>query len=197
MKICVYCASSERIDEAYFQAAERLAEEFVRENIKLVYGGGSTGLMGRVAEVVLRNDGWIKGVIPRFMAEIENVRDDLSEIQYTETVQERKACLLEDADAIVALPGGTGTLEELLEAITLKRLGQFFKPIVILNTAGFYDHLEAMLMKCVTENFMKEKHLQMWSFVSEPQEVLPKIRETPDWDKDALSFAIPRYTGTD
>jgi len=107
-------------------------------------------------------------------------------------MHQRKAKFLEGIDGLVALPGGTGTMEELLEAITLKRLGQFSKPIIILNTNGFYDPLEKMLLKCVNEKFMHEKHLEMWKFVDTPEEVISAIRNSTEWSKDAIDFATYR-----
>jgi len=190
MNISVYCASSARIDPVYFDAVEQLAEEFVREGVNVVYGGGGIGLMGKLADAVLAAGGTIKGVIPRFMSEVEWAHQGLTEIEFTDTMHQRKAKFLENADAIVALPGGTGTLEELLEAITLKKLGFFPKPIVILNTKNFYNPLKEMLEKCVSEHFMKAKHLKMWSFVDEPPDVLSTVRNTPPWDKNAIQFAV-------
>ncbi len=190
MKICVYCASSARVAPVYFDATERLAREFVKANIDVVYGGGAIGLMGKLADVVVAEGGTIKGIIPKFMDDVEWTHPKLSEVVFTETMHERKAKFLEDIDALVALPGGTGTLEELLEAITLKRLGLFFKPIVILNTGGYYDPLKEMFARCASEHFMRQKHIAMWSFVDEPEEVLPTIRNTPDWDKNAIQFAV-------
>ena len=192
MNICVYCASSARVDPIYFEATERLAKEFVKAKVHVVYGGGAIGLMGRLADTVIAEGGTIKGVIPKFMDEVEWTHRNLTEVELVDTMHQRKAKFLDNVDAVVALPGGTGTLEELLEAMTLKRLGQFTKPIVILDTNGYYAPLRAMLEKCVTERFMKDKHLSMWSFVTEPEDVLPTIRRTPDWDKNAIQFAVVR-----
>lgn len=186
----MYCASSARVARVYFDATERLARELLREQVEIVYGGGAIGLMGCLADTVLAGGGSIKGVIPTFMHEVEWTHPGLSEVEFTETMAQRKARFLVGVDALVALPGGTGTLEELIEAISLKRLGLFDKPIVILNTNGYYDPLREMLQRCVRENFMKEKHLGLWSFVDEPEEVLPTIRSTPDWEKDALKSAV-------
>lgn len=189
MKICVYCASSAQIDQAYFDATERLAKEFVKAGIEVVYGGGAIGLMGKLADTVLENGGKIKGIIPKFMNEVEWAHKKVEDLEFTETMHERKARFLENIDGLVALPGGTGTLEELLEAITLKKLGLFTKPIIILNTNHFYDLLIQLLEKFISENFINEKHRQMWTFVDEPEEVLFAIRDAPSWDKDAIHFA--------
>jgi hypothetical protein len=192
MKICVYCASSATIDKAYFDATERLAGELLKDDVNVVCGGGAGGLMGKLADTMLAGGGRIKAIMPKFMNEVEWAHKGISDFEFTETMHERKARFLEGIDALVALPGGTGTLEELLEAITLKRLGQFTKPIVILNTNGYYDPLKQMLERCIKENFMHAKHRAMWAFVTEPEDVLPAIRNAAVWDKDAISFAVNR-----
>ena len=192
MRICVYCASSQKISSLYFEATEKLAIELVKAKVELVYGGGASGLMGKLADVVLEHGGKIKGIMPKFMNEVEWAHKKVTDFEFTETMHERKARFLENIDGLIALPGGSGTLEELLEAITLKRLGLFTKPIVILNTGGYYAPLKDMLEKCVKENFMVEKHLEMWTFVSEPEEVLPALLSASTWDKDAIRFASIR-----
>ncbi len=190
MNICFYCASSAQVDPVYFEATERLARILVREGVNFVYGGGAIGLMGQLADTVLAEGGSIKGIIPKFMDDVEWTHPGVSEIVFTETMHERKAKFLENVDALIALPGGTGTLEELFEAITLKRLGLFTKPIVILNTKNFYAPLKEMLERCVRERFMKAKHLEMWAFVDEPEEVLPAIHNAAPWGEDAIRFAV-------
>ena len=189
MKICVYCASSARVNKSYFEATEKLAIELVKANIEVIYGGGGVGLMGHLADTVIDNGGYIKGIMPKFMNEVEWAHKRVIDFEFTETMHERKAKFLENIDGLVALPGGSGTLEELLEAITLKRLGQFTKPIVILNTNGFYDPLQQMLEKCVSENFMDERHLEMWTFVNQPEQVIESIKNATPWSKDAINFA--------
>jgi uncharacterized protein (TIGR00730 family) len=190
MRICVYCSSSAKIDKSYFKATERLAKEFIKNNVEVVFGGGATGLMGKLADTIIENNGKIKGIMPRFMNEVEWAHKKVEDFELTDTMYERKAKFLQDIDGLVALPGGSGTLEELLEAITLKRLGQFTKPIVILNTNGYYGPLKQMLEKCVNEKFMHKKHLEIWSFVEEPEEVLEKIKTSKSWDANAIEFAV-------
>jgi uncharacterized protein (TIGR00730 family) len=192
MKICVYCASSATVDKSYFDATERLAKEFLKENIEVVFGGGAVGLMGKLADTIIAGGGRIKGIMPKFMNEMERAHQGVLDLELTETMHERKAKYLEGIDGIVALPGGTGTLEELLEAITLKKLGQFTKPIVILNTNGYYDLLRQMLDKAVRENFMHPRYLEMWAFVDEPEGVIPALRTAAAWNKDAINFAVNR-----
>jgi uncharacterized protein (TIGR00730 family) len=130
--------------------------------------------------------------MPKFMNEVEWAHKKVADFEFTDTMHERKARFLVDIDGLVTLPGGTGTLEELLEAITLKRLGLFSKPIVILNTNGFYEPLKQMLEKCVQEYFMMEKHLEMWTFVNHPEEVVPALQSAGDWDQEAIQFATYR-----
>ena len=190
MRICVYCSSSAKIDKSYFKATEKLAKEFVKNNVEVVFGGGAIGLMGKLADTIIENKGKIKGIMPRFMNEVEWAHKKVEDFELTDTMHERKAKFLENIDGLVALPGGSGTLEELLEAITLKRLGQFTKPIVILNTNGYYEPLKQMLEKCVNEKFMHKKHLEIWSFVEEPEEVLEKIKTSKSWDANAIEFAV-------
>lgn len=189
MKICVYCASSALIDQAYFDATEQLAISFVRAGIEVVYGGGGSGLMGKLADTVLEHGGKIKGIMPKFMNEVEWGHKLVADFEFTETMHERKAKFLEGIDGLVALPGGSGTLEELLEAITLKRLGIYTKPIVILNTKEYYEPLRLMLDRCVDERFMHPRHLDMWTFVNEPAAVIPALLEAIEWDGGAIRFA--------
>jgi len=191
-KICVYCASSAKIDKVYFEATEQLAKLFVNGRIEVVFGGGAGGLMGKLADTIIENGGKIKGIMPRFMKEIEWAHKGVTDFEFTETMHERKTKYLEGIDGLVALPGGSGTLEELMEAITLKRLGLFTKPIIILNTKNYYEPLKDMLDKCVSENFMHEKHLKMWTFVNEPEDVICALENAPDWDEDAIEFATYR-----
>ncbi len=191
MRVCVYCASSSRINPAYFKATAQLARYFVEDGIEVVFGGGASGLMGCLADTILAHGGKIKGIMPQFMNEVEWAHKQLADLEFTETMHERKAKFLEGVDGLVALPGGTGTLEELLEAITLKRLGKFAHPIVILNTLDYYNPLRQMLERCVEEQFMHPKHLEMWSFVDTPEEVIPTLRQTAKWEDSAIKFAVP------
>lgn len=189
MKICVYCSSSSKINEKYFKATENLAKEFIIEKISVVYGGGSAGLMGHLADTIIDNGGKIKGISPRFMKDIEWTHKRLTDLELVDTMHERKSKFLEGIDGIVALPGGCGTLDELIEVITFKRLGLFTKPIIILNVDGFYDPFKEMLEKCVDEKFMDDKHLEMWQFVDDFKDVVPSIRNAKPWNSDALKFA--------
>ena len=155
----------------------------------MVYGGGGIGLMGAVADGALEAGGHVIGIIPRFMTEVEWQHPGIANLEIVEDMRERKHRLLTGSDAVVALPGGCGTLEELFEAITLKRLGIYFNPIVLVNTNGFYDDLQRFLLKTIDEKMMNREHAEMWSLVDSPDEVLPRIRATPTWREDARAIA--------
>jgi uncharacterized protein (TIGR00730 family) len=189
MRICIYCASSSKVDKAYFEATQKLAEDIAARGITLVYGGGSAGLMGCLANTILKNKGQVIGILPRFMDKVEWGHKGLTQLTLVKDMHERKKLLIKDIDGVVALPGGCGTLEELMEVITLKRLGKFTKPIIILNTNGFYDHLKMLLDKMIQEHFMRSEHGEIWQFVNKPEEVIPAIENTPNWDSSAIKFA--------
>jgi uncharacterized protein (TIGR00730 family) len=188
-KVCVYCASSEKSDAVYLNAARRVGEILAENSIVTVYGGGAIGSMGRLAEGVLAKGGKIIGVIPRFMQELEWDHKGLSELQVVENMRERKHIMLTDSDAAIALPGGSGTLEELMEAISLKRLGIYLKPIVLVNVKGFFDPLLTMLQRCIDERFMDERHAAMWQVAAEPDDILGAIHSAAPWTHDARRFA--------
>ena len=192
MRVCVYCASSEMCDRAYHDAARRLGELLADAGCTIVYGGGAVGLMGSLANGALARGGKVIGVIPRFMTEVEWQHPGLADLEVVEDMRERKHRLLSDSDAVVALPGGCGTLEELFEAITLKRLGLYFSPIVLLNTREFFTPLQTFMQQVIRERFMNSEHAQMWSLVNAPEEVLPRIRATPQWREDAREYAVVR-----
>ena len=143
MRICVYCASSEHCDRIYHDAARTLGRLLAEAGCTIVYGGGAVGLMGSLANGALAAGGEVIGIIPRFMTEVEWQHPGLASLEVVEDMRERKHRLLTGSDAVVALPGGCGTLEELFEALTLKRLGLYFNPIVLVNTNGFYAPLRA------------------------------------------------------
>lgn len=192
MRVCVYCASSEMCDRAYHDAARRLGELLADAGCTIVYGGGAVGLMGSLANGALARGGKVIGVIPRFMTEVEWQHPGLADLEVVEDMRERKHRLLADSDAVVALPGGCGTLEELFEAITLKRLGLYFSPIVLLDTREFFTPLQTFMEQVIRERFMNPEHAQMWSLVNTPEEVLPRIRATPPWREDAREYAVVR-----
>jgi uncharacterized protein (TIGR00730 family) len=189
MRICVYCASSDGADPIYRETAYRLGQTIADAGATVVYGGGGKGLMAAVADGALSKGGDVIGIIPRFMIDVEWQHPGLANLEIVEDMRERKHRLLTGSDAVIALPGGSGTLEELFEAITLKRLALYFNPIILLNTKNFYAPLHQFMQQTVQERFMNPEHIDMWSMVDDVDEVLPRIRATPRWSEDARSFA--------
>ena len=153
------------------------------------YGGGSVGLMGAVADEALRLNGKITGVIPQFMVDVEWQHPDVKDMILVKTMSERKSRLVADVDAVVALPGSTGTLDELFEVVSNKKLGLFTKPIVVLNTDGFYNDVRKQLEYMVDEHFMNYNHLQVLRFVDNPQDVLETIESMGETNSAAALAA--------
>jgi len=189
MTITIYAASSSQVDPVYFDAARRLGELMAQHDITCINGAGSKGLMDCVSNASLANGGRVIGIIPQFMIDEGWSHNALSETIVTDGMHKRKQLMAEMSDACIALPGGVGTMEELLEIITWKQLGLYTKPIVILNTNRFYDELLTMLEKIKAEKFMHPKHAEMWYVAQEPEEALSYIRKNPAWEDNPRSFA--------
>ena len=187
--VCVYCASSSRVDSLYFEAATRLGSLIAQKGMTLVTGGGCQGLMCAVEDGALENGGKAIGVIPRFMVDCGWQHTGLTELRITADMHERKKMMADLADAVIALPGGCGTMEELLEIITWKQLGLYLNPIIILNTGGYYTPLIEQLERAVETNFMGEIHSKIWSVASTPEEALDIIGNTPLWDASIRKYA--------
>src|SRR5574337_1337799 len=192
MRICVYCASSQMCDAAYHAAATRLGELLAEAGHCIVYGGGAVGLMGSLANGALARGGKVIGIIPRLMTDVEWQHPGIENLEVVEDMRERKHRLLTGSDAVVALPGGCGTLEELFEAITLKRLGLYFNPIVLLDTLTYWKPLDAFLHQVIEQRFMNPEHAKMWSLAAAPEDVLPAIENAPKWDEHARDRAVVR-----
>jgi uncharacterized protein (TIGR00730 family) len=190
-RVCVYCASSRSADPRYHAEAAALGRILAGAGVEIVYGGGSTGSMGALAEGALEAGGRVVGVMPHFMNDLEWAHRRLTELHLVDDMHARKRRMIEGTDAVIALPGGCGTLEELFEAITLKRLGLYVNPIVLVNTLGFFDHCARLLQACVEERFMDSRHLTMWTVVPGAGEVLATIGAAPPWTESARGFAIP------
>ncbi len=154
-QVCVYCGSSAGEDPAYAESARILGCALAAARIRLVYGGGSVGLMGVIARTVLDAGGEVTGIIPRFLEKQERVFPDVSELIVTEDMHERKMLMFERADAFVGLPGGIGTLEELIEQLTWAQLGQHQKPVLLANIAGFWQPLIDLLDHMRAEHFIR------------------------------------------
>ena len=156
MKVCVFAASSRSIDEAYFEEARALGAELARRGHAVVFGGGASGLMGAAARGASAEGGELIGVAPRFFDQPGILYEGCTEMLFTETMSERKKLMEDMSDAFVTLPGGIGTFEEFFEALTLKQLGRHAKAMAVLNTLGYYDAMEAMLVRAVEERFFPE-----------------------------------------
>ena len=187
--ICVYAASSTKIDAAYFQAAQELGTLIAQKKWNLVNGAGNMGLMAATSDAALAEAGHVIGVIPHFMIERGWQHIGLSELIEVNDMHERKKTMADLSDGTIALPGGIGTLEEILEIITWKQLGLFVKPIVILNINGFYDNLVQQLSHCIDEQFMRKLHGELWQVAKTPKQALTFIEQTPDWDLALSKFA--------
>lgn len=188
--VSVYCASSRQCHPAYHEAAERLGRALAASGVTVVYGGGGGGSMGALANGALAHGGRVIGVLPRFMRELEWGHTALSELVLVDDMRQRKQLMLERGQGAVALPGGCGTLDELCEVLTLKRLGLYFHPIVLVNTRRFFDPLVALLESAVSEHFMDERHRAMWQVVAEPEAVPEALATAPPWTSDAQGFAV-------
>lgn len=174
-RICVFCGSTTGARPAYVEAARGLAAELVRRGLGLVYGGGSVGLMGVLADAVLAAGGEVIGVIPRGLASRELAHAGLSDLRVVGSMHERKATMASLVDGFVALPGGLGTFEETLEVLTWAQLGIHDKPVGVLNVAGYYDGLRRMLAHAVREGFLRDEYAGLLLFADAPAGLLDRL----------------------
>jgi len=174
--ICVYCGSGFGADPAYAEAARTLGRAMAASGLRLVYGGGSVGLMGTLAREVLDGGGMVTGIIPRFLQSRERRMDDLTETLVTEDMHERKMLMFERADAFVALPGGVGTLEELVEQMTWAQLGRHEKPVLIANIGGFWDPLIELLDHMKRERFIRSGMDVTCLIANQAEEIVPMLK---------------------
>ncbi|MDI9867345.1 LOG family protein [Flectobacillus longus] len=181
--ILVYCGASVGFDEIYKNTAIAAGKLLVEKNKTLVYGAGSVGIMGIIADAVLENGGEVVGVIPSFMEKFEVQHKGLTQIHVVETMHQRKQLMAEISDAVVALPGGWGTLDELFEILTWKQLGLHQMPIGLLNVNGFYDPLIEMIHKMVKEGFLKQSNFDMLMIDDNLESLLNRMEqaEYPDF----------------
>ncbi|MFT3869769.1 MAG: TIGR00730 family Rossman fold protein [Nibricoccus sp.] len=173
--LCVYCASSDRLDPKYAAAATLLGQEMAKRGWGLVYGGGKVGLMGAVAKAVKASDGRVVGVIPEFMKAKELAYDEADEMHTVVTMRERKLLMETKADAFVTLPGGWGTLEEIMEILTLRQLDVLRKPVVIFNQDGFYDDLLKFFNRMIVEKFNKPSNLELFTVARTVDEIFKQL----------------------
>ena len=174
--ICVYCGSGIGARPAYAEAARVVGTAMGRAGIRLVYGGGSVGLMGIIAEAALKAGGEVTGIIPRFLERREGLIGNLTEILITENMHERKMLMFERAEAFVAMPGGIGTLEELVEQMTWVQLGQHEKPVLLLNIEGFWDAFIALLGHMRKENFIRSEVEVACLIAKRAEDVVPMLQ---------------------
>ena len=187
--VCVYSASSTKIDPVYFDTAYELGTLLGQQHIGLINGAGNMGLMSAVSDAALAAGGEVTGVIPRFMVEQGWHHTGLTRLVEVESMHERKKMMADLSDAVIALPGGCGTLEELLEIITWKQLGLYLNPVVILNVKGYFDPLLAMLQRAVEENFMRTQHGSIWHVAKTVREAVELVHTVPLWDVSIRKFA--------
>ena len=187
--VCVYSASSTKIAPVYFAVAEELGHLLASKGINLINGAGSIGLMAATSNAALASGGTVTGVIPQFMVEQGWHHTGLTQLIETETMHERKRLMADMSDGVIALPGGCGTLEELLEIITWKQLGLYLKPIVVLNVDGYFNPLLVMLQKAIDENFMRPEHGNIWVVAETPEEAVQLLYDTPVWSKEIRKIA--------
>jgi uncharacterized protein (TIGR00730 family) len=194
--ICVYCASGPGNNPAFMEAARKLGQILAENNIRLVYGGGSVGLMGALAESVLDHGGSVTGVIPDFLVNREHMLLRVQERVITPDMHERKRVMFERADAFVALPGGVGTLEELVEQLTWAQLGRHKKPIMILNISRFWDPLCVLLEQMEKLDFIRANLPVKLLVADRVEEILPKLFEAarlvPEAEKQMTPAADER-----
>jgi len=188
-KVTIYCSSSNSLPSKYYEETNKIGQLLAKENITIIYGGGGAGLMGTLADSALKNDGKVIGVIPRFMKAVELDHKGVNLMIETEDMAERKKILIEGTDAVIALPGGVGTFEELFEVLSAKRLGLFTKPIIIYNFEGFYNPIIEMLETCIEENFMGKQHRVIWTEVTRSEDLVGAIKNAPTWTESAIDNA--------
>jgi uncharacterized protein (TIGR00730 family) len=185
-RVCVFCGSSPGARPEYAEAARALARELVRRRLGVVYGGGSVGLMGILADAALAEGGDVIGVIPRGLASRELLHAGLTELRMVESMHERKATMAELADAFVALPGGLGTLEETLEVLTWSQLGIRRKPVALLNVRGYWDALLRLLTHAADEGFVRREYLGLLLTAERPEALLEQLAR---WEAPGLPQA--------
>jgi uncharacterized protein (TIGR00730 family) len=192
-RVCVFCGSNPGGRPEYVAAARHLGRTLVRQQLGLVYGGGSVGLMGALADAVLADGGEVIGVIPRPLATRELAHPGVNDLRLVDGMHERKATMASLADAFVALPGGLGTLEETLEILTWAQLGIHAKPVAVLDVLGYYEGLRHLLDHAQHEGFVRPEHAALLLFAGTAEDLLDRLRA---WRPPAMRRAWLRPTQT-
>ncbi|HOO82965.1 MAG TPA: TIGR00730 family Rossman fold protein [Prolixibacteraceae bacterium] len=191
MKICVFCSSSNAVDQQYFKHAKELGEILSENGHELIYGGANVGLMEHIAHSVKNHGGKVTGVIPQKIYDNNLMSHHPDETIVTATMDERKKMMRDNSDAFIALPGGFGTLEEILEVITLKQLDYHQKPIVFINTKNFYGKLLEQFEQSYSEHFAKENYRQLYTVVENPKQALEYIENYKHNDLGLKWYKVP------
>lgn len=177
--ICVYCGSSQNVDDAYKQAAIDFGKIMAEQGISLVYGGGRVGLMGLIADTILENGGEVIGVIPKYLSQKEVAHTNLTTLHIVDSMHTRKQKMVDESDAFVVLPGGIGTLDETCEIITWRQLGIHDKPICIANVNNYWTPFNDMVKHIIKSGFMREGDIHTFSIVDNVKNILPALKSTP------------------
>ena len=177
-RVCVFCGSSAGARDDYSHAAHALAAAMAKRGLGLVYGGGNVGLMGKVADAMLRAGGEVIGVIPQSLVAREVAHRGLTELRVVDTMHQRKALMNELSDGFIAMPGGFGTFEEFFEIVTWSQLGIHLKPSGLLNVSGYYDHLLKMLDRAVTERFVRPAHRELVIADTDADRLLQRLEDS-------------------
>ncbi len=183
--VCVFCGANAGRNPIYAETTRQLAAKLAQRGDRIVYGGGCVGLMGVLADEMLRCGGYVVGVVPKFLKDHEVAHEGIQELLVTESMHERKAIMADRSDVVVALPGGFGSLDELFEILTWKQLHLHQKPVILLNTLGFYDHLLQLLNHMVTEGFLKSHNMGLLQVASSIEQLLEIVD----------SYEPPQLTG--
>jgi uncharacterized protein (TIGR00730 family) len=173
--VCVFCGAQDNVPQHHLDIGKTLGTRMAKDDISLVYGGGDCGIMGAVANAVMTNEGWVTGVFPRSLRNIENEHQALSEIIIVDTMHERKQLMYERSDVFAILPGGFGTMDEMFEIITWKQLKLHEKPIVIFNHDGYWDHLIALMERIISTGFARPETRELYDVVNTLDELMEKI----------------------
>ena len=184
--VCVYCSASNRLDGIYTEAAVELGQEIANRGLRMVYGGGNTGLMGAASNAVIDNGGFVTGFSPEHLKDREAPNNRVQDLHIVDTMHTRKQKMFEASDAFIVLPGGFGTLDETFEVITWRQLGLHDKPVVLVNINNYWTHLQELMERIIVEKFASDGHRAFYSFVDSVPEAFkvlentPELQQTPD-----------------
>lgn len=191
-KICVFCGSSYGKNPIYIEAVNKLSEIFIRNNITLIYGGAKVGLMGELADRILKSGGKVIGIIPKFLKDREVAHNNLTKLIEVNSMHERKELMQKESDGFIALPGGLGTVEEIFEMITWGQLRIHEKPCAFLNTNGFYNLIDGFLDNAVNEGFIEKEFKDMIIIESEPDMIINRFLNYEHHNIDKAEIALQK-----